>query len=418
MTSRKFSVLLPTRDRLDLAKEAIETVRRQSFAGWELIVADNCSRDNVAEYIASLRDRRIVCIRSDTPIPVTENWNRAMNASSGDYVVMLGDDDGLVPGYFERLLKAIDKLKNPDFIYHGAYHFAFPGVLPGMPVGGLTDVTRFYDVLRSEEKVRLLPCEEGQTLAKAALDMRAYYAFNMQHFLFSRQFLARVSKFGLFFQGPFPDFYAANISMLMAERIGLLAEPMVIIGISPKSYGYHHFNNNEKEGAYLLNAAVGVDQTTHELMKQLLPGTNMNSFWLVSVALIAKQLTSRNDLQPNVARYRRLQIKHNLKKAALGEFSEASLRELWPRLTGKEKFFAIVLKAFLVPSAVLQGWLRVKWVGFADIFLAQYPPRRTDGPKPVVGHHQSIMGVFEDLADAVAPHARNAKVPAAQVMSQ
>ena len=144
----------------------------------------------------------------------------------------------------------------------------------------------------------------------------------------------------------------------------------------------------------------------------------MNSFWLVSVALIAKQLTSRNDLQPNVARYRRLQIKHNLKKVALGEFSEASLRELWPRLTGKEKFFAIALKAFLVPSAVLQGWLRVKWVGFADIFLAQYPPRRTDGPKPVVGHHQSIMGVFEDLADEVAPHARNAKVPAAQVMSQ
>src|SRR5262249_33692486 len=131
----KFSVLLPTRDRLDLAKEAIETVRRQSYSNWELIVADNCSRDNVGEHIASLRDRRIVCIRSDTPIPVTENWNRAMDASSGDHVVMLGDDDGLVPGYFERLLKAIDQLKNPDFIYHGAYHFAFPGVLPSMPEG-------------------------------------------------------------------------------------------------------------------------------------------------------------------------------------------------------------------------------------------------------------------------------------------
>src|SRR6266700_561681 len=143
---------------------------------------------------------------------------------------------------------------------------------------------------------------------------------------------------------------------------------MVIMGISPKSYGYYHFNNNEKEGVRLLNAAARVDQTNDELMKQLLPGTNMNSSWLASVALIAKQLTSRNDLQPNVARYRRLQIKHNLKRVALSEFSEANLRELWPRLTGKEKLFAVARKAFLVPSAVLRGRLRIKWVGFADTF--------------------------------------------------
>src|SRR6187399_2954715 len=85
MTGKKFSVLLPTRDRLELAKDAIETVRRQSFSDWELIVADNCSCDNVPGYVASLSDPRMTCIRTDTPVPVTENWNRALNASSGDY---------------------------------------------------------------------------------------------------------------------------------------------------------------------------------------------------------------------------------------------------------------------------------------------------------------------------------------------
>src|SRR6185437_14327 len=148
MTGKRFTVLLPTRDRLELARDAIQTVRQQSFSDWELIVADNCSRDNVPDYVASLSDSRIVCIRADTPVPVTENWNRALNASSGDHVVMLGDDDGLVPGYFERLLDATAKLNNPDFIYHGAYHFAFPGVFAGLPAGSLTDVTRYYDFLR------------------------------------------------------------------------------------------------------------------------------------------------------------------------------------------------------------------------------------------------------------------------------
>ena len=409
MTGKRFTVLLPTRDRLELARDAIQTVRQQSFSDWELIVADNCSRDNVPDYVASLSDLRIVCIRADTPVPVTENWNRALNASSGDHVVMLGDDDGLVPGYFERLLDASAKLNNPDFIYHGAYHFAFPGVFAGLPAGSLTDVTRYYDFLRCHEKIKLLQRHEAQALVRAALDMRANYAFNMQHFLFSRQFLARMSKLGPFFQGPFPDFYAANISMLLADRIGVLAEPMVIIGISPKSYGYHHFNNSEKEGINFLNTTAQVDQSNDFVAMQLLPGTNMNSSWVVSVALIAKRLSARNDLQPNIARYRRLQIKYNLKKIALGEPAEADLRKLWPSLTWIEKLFALALKAFLLPSFVLRGHLRGTWVRLAEVFAPQYPPLPPSLPKSVVGRHQNIADVYEDLAGKGALLTRGAQ---------
>ncbi len=43
------------------------------------------------------------------------------------------------------------------------------------------------------------------------------------------------------------------MAMLLADRIGLVPEPLVIIGISRKSYGYFHFNNREDEGAKFLN---------------------------------------------------------------------------------------------------------------------------------------------------------------------
>lgn len=398
MTDKKFTVLLPTRDRLELAKDAIQTVRRQSFSDWELIVADNCSCDNVPEYVASLRDPRIVCIRADTPLPVTENWNRALNASSGDYVIMLGDDDGLVPGYFEQLRDVSASLNNPDFIYQGAYHFAFPGVLPDLPAGGLTDVTRYHDLLRHPEKIKLLQRDEARALATAALDMRANYAFNMQHFLFNRKFLTRMRELGPFFQGPFPDFYAANISMLMADRIGLLAEPMVIIGISPKSYGYHHFNKTEKEGISFLNTSSQVEQTDDTMAMQLLPGTNMNSSWFVSVALVARHLGGGNDLQPNIARYRRLQIKYNLKMIASGELAEADLRKLWPNLTWKERLFALALKTFLLPSSVLPERIRGRWVRFAEFFAPQYSPRPANLPKSIIGRYQTIVDVYTALA--------------------
>ena len=43
MNRPEFSVLLPTRNRVRLLAEAIETVRAQDFADWEIIVSDNAS---------------------------------------------------------------------------------------------------------------------------------------------------------------------------------------------------------------------------------------------------------------------------------------------------------------------------------------------------------------------------------------
>lgn len=404
MATVKFSVLLPTRDRLELAKGAIETVRSQSYRDWEIIVADNCSAEDVAGYVSSLSDQRIVYTRSETALPVTENWNRALNASSGEFIIMLGDDDGLVPGYFDRMLGAISALDGPDFIYHGAYHFAFPGAMPNLPQGALTDVTLFQGILRNRQGNSLLEKEQANTIARAALDLRALYAFNMQHFLFKRSFVDRMVKFGPFFQGPFPDFYAANMSMLMADRIGLLAEPAVIIGISPKSYGFYHFNKREKGGVAFLNTAAYVDQTPEPLRKQLLPGTNMNSSWLVSVALIAEHL-GRRDLRPNVARYRRLQIVDNLKRAALGQSPDATLVQLWPHLTWIERLFAMVTKAILLPASLPVGGLRNLWVRLLDkLFTRQYLPPPRDRPRSIIGRYETMMDVFEGLRmDARSP---------------
>jgi hypothetical protein len=64
----KISVLLPTRNRLDYLRFAIESVRRQQDEDWEIVVSDNCSDDNVGGYVASLGDPRIVFSRFDHPV--------------------------------------------------------------------------------------------------------------------------------------------------------------------------------------------------------------------------------------------------------------------------------------------------------------------------------------------------------------
>jgi len=44
----KFSVLIPTHDRLDLLRYAVESVIRQDYDDWELAISDNDSKEDVA----------------------------------------------------------------------------------------------------------------------------------------------------------------------------------------------------------------------------------------------------------------------------------------------------------------------------------------------------------------------------------
>ena len=70
----EFSILLPTRNRLEYLKLAVESVLRQDVQDWQLVVSDNDSEQDIAGYVASLDDRRIVYGRTERLLAVTENY--------------------------------------------------------------------------------------------------------------------------------------------------------------------------------------------------------------------------------------------------------------------------------------------------------------------------------------------------------
>ena len=127
----KISVLLPTRDRLDLLRHAVASVTRLDDPDCEIVISDNCSTGDVEGYAASLDDARVRYVRTPEVLSVTENWNNALDHSTGDYVIMLGDDDALLSGYFTRTRRLIADFDHPQLIYHSALLYAYPGVIPG-----------------------------------------------------------------------------------------------------------------------------------------------------------------------------------------------------------------------------------------------------------------------------------------------
>lgn len=360
MSAPEFSVLLPTRNRAELLAQAIATVRAQDEASWEIVVSDNASVDDVQGLVESFDDQRIRYLRTDTPLPVTENWNRAADAATGRWVVMLGDDDGLLPGYMRTMRETCVALADPDLIYHGAYHFMAPGVVgPRQTQGLVSDVTQVYCMLHGRDAPVIIPPEEAQAAARAALDMRALYAFNMQHFLFRRDFLERLRADAPVFRGPFPDFYTANFALLLAARVGVMPRPMTVIGITPKSYGFFHLNDSEAAGVDFLGNQDFRDEVMPELRERLLPGSYMNTLWLVSVALVRDALPDDPSLRLGVGRYRRLQIVSTvLHHYTTGRPVGKTLSQMWPLLSRSERALAMLLRLALLPWRVLPQVLR------------------------------------------------------------
>jgi glycosyltransferase involved in cell wall biosynthesis len=298
----KFSVLLPTRNRVEYLSQAVESVLCQDYGDWEICVADNASSDSTREWVEGLEDQRILYSRSEQLIPVTDNWNRSLAMSSGDYVVMLGDDDAILKGYFTSHKKVIDAFDEPDAIYSRGLFYSYPGVIPGRPAGSLQPCGD-PSFMHGENAPTLMAWDERRTAVTNTFNFRMSYPFNMQFALVSRRLISRLDR-PSFFQSPYPDYFAMNRVFLEADRLVKLPLPLVAVGATKKSFGYFYFNGSVSDGVDFLQngpalaARAGTDRVA---------GTEHLESWLCALeALLAA--CPELSLVPNHRRYRRMQF--------------------------------------------------------------------------------------------------------------
>lgn len=96
MSDLRFSIVIPTRERADTLRYTLRTCLAQEFDSYEIVVCDNCGSTATKETVESFESRKIKYIRSDRPLSMSENWELAVSHASGEYVIVIGDDDGLL----------------------------------------------------------------------------------------------------------------------------------------------------------------------------------------------------------------------------------------------------------------------------------------------------------------------------------
>lgn len=113
------SIIIPTYNRENLLKDAILSVLVQTCQDFELIVVDDCSKDDTNRAVEDFKDARIIYLRHNENKGVATACNTGIKRASGDYLFILNDDDLIVPWAIERLIDKINKseVKNLGGVY-------------------------------------------------------------------------------------------------------------------------------------------------------------------------------------------------------------------------------------------------------------------------------------------------------------
>lgn len=101
----KVTILVPTRNRLQLLSNVVEAVLNQTYENLQIIICDNNSIDGTREFLEKIKDPRFLVLRSETDLPMSENWSRGLMHVSGEYFIRFDDDNFYAP---ELIQKGID----------------------------------------------------------------------------------------------------------------------------------------------------------------------------------------------------------------------------------------------------------------------------------------------------------------------
>jgi glycosyltransferase involved in cell wall biosynthesis len=114
------SIIINTRNGHKTIKRAIKSALNQSFKNTEIIVYDNASEPSIKSWV-KVNDSKLKFIRCEDALNLGEARNNAFNASSGNYVVFLDDDDIMLPNKIELCINALIMDSNIGMIYSNVY---------------------------------------------------------------------------------------------------------------------------------------------------------------------------------------------------------------------------------------------------------------------------------------------------------
>jgi len=238
----KFSIIIPTRNAGNYLQDCIESVISQGYTDYELIVSDNHSSDDTYDYVESLNNPNIRLIKPEAPLCMTDHYEWALKHALGDWVIIVGSDDGVMPYFFRLADKLIEKAeqKNIKVINSKRAYFFWDGCQ-----AYFGDRSIIYTAYR---KSKIKKCKFA--LLNATIGISDYihlpqmYTTSIVHKDVVSKIKAKNN--GVFYSSLIPDANGAAAICSVEEKYLESYIPLAWVGSSPKSNGLIFHADREK----------------------------------------------------------------------------------------------------------------------------------------------------------------------------
>ena len=206
----RITVVIPTYNRAESLRRALDSLCKQTYSEFSVVVSDNASQDSTSEVVTSFMHRLdLVYLESSVnngPIP---NWERALKEVKTEWVKIVWSDDWLEPTALEELINFRD-LNGLDVVLCGGYGH--------LPSGKVDWVGEGFERKLWKETLPLLIQESIPVSATAGLIRTKAALSGLQAKILDE--LAYTTAIG-------PDLILLYWPIINGGRIGYLAKPLV-----------------------------------------------------------------------------------------------------------------------------------------------------------------------------------------------
>ena len=174
------SIIMPSWNTGVYIAESIESVLKQTYEQWELIIVDDCSTDNTDEIVARYSDKRIKYLKNEKNSGAALTRNRALRIAQGEWIAFLDSDDLWDPEKLKKQLafmkkhhlifsyheyEKIDEESKPLGVYVSGpkvvtkrkmYHYGYPGCLTFMYSAKEIGLVQIKDIKKNNDYAILL----------------------------------------------------------------------------------------------------------------------------------------------------------------------------------------------------------------------------------------------------------------------
>ena len=257
MEQRKFTVIIPTRERSDTLRYCLKTVVAEDYENLEIIVSDNDSKDDTRDIVLSVNDPRIRYINTGRRVSMSENWEYALSNVGSGWVTVLGDDDGLIPGALAKVNSIVHETCTRMVRSNGGIYL--------WPSSSLSDRA----LLRFCTKQGYQELRTGETERKVLYGLVPYNSLPM---LYNGGFVdvAVINEIrrrsGKVFHSMTPDVYSGFAISRVINTYILAHEPLALSGTSRHSNGACNLSNKQKSGdspRQLFNSEITIAVHSH-----------------------------------------------------------------------------------------------------------------------------------------------------------